>query len=186
MKVLRVYSTARINQRWREKRYFSEYSLINIIEDHLLPMASQAAGRGGGWIGGRGRGSPPQQLNRGLTPSIGAFLQCSGKGPSANETAIWAGKIKDYARSNFETPIDGTFRANGATGEYPSSVTVRRPVPVPFPVLWLLPHNMIGQSTILYFISLVLWFKCTLWISVQRVKGWTMVIVMVSYMWLVC
>ena len=60
-------------------------------------MASQAAGRGGGRIGGRRRGSPPQQLNRGLTPSIGAFLTCSGKGPSANETAIWAGKIKDYA-----------------------------------------------------------------------------------------
>ena len=35
-------------------------------------------------------------------------------------------------------------------------VTVRRPVPVPFPVLWLLAHNMIDQSTILYFISRVL------------------------------
>ena len=36
------------------------------------------------------------------------------------------------------------------------SVTVRRPVPVPFPVLLLLAHNMIDQSTILYFISHVL------------------------------
>ena len=36
------------------------------------------------------------------------------------------------------------------------SVTVRRPVPVPFPVLWLLAHNMIDQSTILYFMSRVL------------------------------
>ena len=38
-------------------------------------------------------------------------------------------------------------------------VTVRRPVPVPFPVLWLLAHNMIDQSTILYFISraLLVW-----------------------------
>ena len=36
------------------------------------------------------------------------------------------------------------------------SVTVRRPVPVPFPVLLLLAHNMIDQSTILYFISRVL------------------------------
>ena len=35
-------------------------------------------------------------------------------------------------------------------------VTVRRPVPVPFPVLCLLAHNMIVQSTILYFISRVL------------------------------
>ena len=83
-------------------------------------MATLASGRGGGRIGGRGRGSPPPQQNRGLTPSIGAFLTCSGKGPSANETAIWAGKIKDYAMSNFETPIDDIFRANGATGEYPS------------------------------------------------------------------
>ena len=83
-------------------------------------MASQAAGRGGGRIGGRGLGSPPQQQNRGLTPSIGAFQACSRKGPSANETAIWAGKIKDYAMSNFENPIDDILRANGATGEYPS------------------------------------------------------------------
>ena len=30
------------------------------------------------------------------------------------------------------------------------------------------------------------WLKCTLWISVQSVKGWTKGIVMVSYMWLVC
>ena len=37
-----------------------------------------------------------------------------------------------------------------------SCVTVRRPVPVPFPVLLLLAHNMIDQSTILYFISRVL------------------------------
>ena len=36
------------------------------------------------------------------------------------------------------------------------SVTVRRPVPVPFPVLWLLAQNMIDQFTILYFISRVL------------------------------
>ena len=33
-----------------------------------------------------------------------------------------------------------------------SIVTVRRPVPVPFPVLWLLAHKMIDQSTILYII----------------------------------
>ena len=40
-----------------------------------------------------------------------------------------------------------------------SCVTVRRPVPVPFPVLLLLAHNMIDQSTILYFISrgLLVW-----------------------------
>ena len=39
---------------------------------------------------------------------------------SANKTAIWAGKIKDHAMSNFETPIDDIFRANGAKREYPS------------------------------------------------------------------
>ena len=87
-----------------------------MIKDHLIPMASQAAGRGGGRIG-----------DRGLTLSIGAFLTCSGKSPSTNGTAIWAGKIKDYAMSNFATPIDDIFRANGATGEYPSRLDPELP-----------------------------------------------------------
>ena len=37
-----------------------------------------------------------------------------------------------------------------------------------------------------YFALHGMWRKCTLWISIQRVKGFTMGIVMVSYMWLVC
>ena len=44
-------------------------------------MASQVAGRGGGRIGGHGPGSPPQQRNRGRTPSIGVFLHAQGKVP---------------------------------------------------------------------------------------------------------
>ena len=48
--------------------------------------------------------------------------------------------------------------SNGLQGEKTANqtVTVRRSVPVPFPALWLLAHNMIDQSTILYFISRVL------------------------------
>ena len=35
-------------------------------------------------------------------------------------------------------------------------------------------------------LGIMLWLKCTLWISVQSVNGWTKGIVIVSYMWLVC
>ena len=58
--------------------------------------------------------------------------------------------IRDYGDDNeVSSPIEGLDRDG-------QGVTVRRPVPVPFPVLLLLAHNMIGQSTILYFISRVL------------------------------
>ena len=85
-------------------------------------MSNQTQGRGGGRLSGRGRFSAFPQLagHRGANPSIGAYLSCAGKGPSANDTAIWAGKIKDFAMMKFETNIDDIFGANGSSGEYPT------------------------------------------------------------------
>ena len=84
-------------------------------------MSNQTQGRGGGRLSGRGRNNPPQQITyRGAIPSIGAYLTCAGKGPTANDTAIWASRIKDYSMSRFETNIDNIFGANGATGEFPT------------------------------------------------------------------
>ena len=85
-------------------------------------MSNQTQGRGGGRLSGRGRFSafPQPAGHRGANPSIGAYLSCAGKGPSANDTAIWAGKIKDFAMTKVETNIDDIFGANGASGEYPT------------------------------------------------------------------
>ena len=82
-------------------------------------MSIQTAGRGAGRFQGRGRGYIPQNAYKGAIPTIGAYLN-SGKGFSANDTAIWASKLKDYAMSHFETNIDDIFGANGGIGEYPS------------------------------------------------------------------
>ena len=82
-------------------------------------MSDLTSGRGGGRNSGRGRGYAPAPVSKGANPLIGAFLTCGGRGPSANETTIWASKIKEFAMSHYETNIDNIFGPNGATGEYP-------------------------------------------------------------------
>ena len=62
--------------------------------------------RGGGRNAGRERGYAPAPASKGANPLIGAFLMCGGRGPSANETSIWASKLKEFAMSHYETNID--------------------------------------------------------------------------------
>ena len=67
-------------------------------------MSDLTSGRGGGRNAGRGRGYAPAPASKGANPLIGAFLTCGGRGPSANETTIWASKIKEFAKSHFFGP----------------------------------------------------------------------------------
>ena len=69
-------------------------------------MSDLTSERGGGRNAGRERGYAPAPASKGANPLIGAFLTCGGRGPSANETSIWASKLKEFAMSHYETNID--------------------------------------------------------------------------------
>ena len=82
-------------------------------------MSFERGGRGrgrSGRFGGRGNFS---RESRGLTPTIGAYLDYApGRDVNISYTTIWSKKVAEYVNTQFDTKIATIFGPNGTVGDY--------------------------------------------------------------------
>ena len=68
---------------------------------------------GGGRFGGRGH------ITRGLTPSIGAYLDYApGREANISYTTLWSKKVSEYVNTICDTKVATIFGPNGTIGPY--------------------------------------------------------------------
>lgn len=80
----------------------------------------QGRGRGGRIPGRDYNRTIQRHITRGLTPAVGAYLDCGpGGNTNPNSVAIWSIRMGAYMTTITETRIDSIFGIGGTIGEYP-------------------------------------------------------------------